>query len=140
MAFSDGSIVGATLDRNGLRPARYKITDDDLIIMGSEVGMIEIDDRRVVEKGRLGPGQMIAVDTRRGILLKNDEIKAHLSRRRPYGEWVRENLIHFNRARASEEPAPSSAGEDASLRQRQFAFGYTADEVEYVLIPMANDG
>ncbi len=140
VAFSDGSIVGATLDRNGLRPARYKITDDDLIIMGSEVGMIQIDDRRVVEKGRLGPGQMIAVDTRRGILLKNDEIKAHLSRRRPYGEWVRENLIHFNRARASEEPPPSAAGEDASLRQRQLAFGYTADEVEYVLIPMANDG
>ena len=140
VAFSDGEIVGATLDRNGLRPARYKITDDDLIIMGSEVGMIEIDDRRVVEKGRLGPGQMIAVDTRRGVLLKNDETKAHIARSRPYGEWVRENLIHLDRADSAAEPLPSPAQDDPPLRQRQLAFGYTSDEIEYVLIPMANDG
>ncbi|MDA0747355.1 MAG: glutamate synthase large subunit [bacterium] len=140
VVFSDGAVVGATLDRNGLRPARYTITNDDLIIMGSEVGMLHIDDRRVVEKGRLGPGEMIAVDTLRGVLLKNGEIKKEVSRRRPYAHWARENLIHLDRADAAVEPLPISTEDGSTLKQRQTTFGYTADEIEYVLIPIANDG
>ena len=131
-------VVGATLDRNGLRPARYKITDSGLIVMGSEVGMLEMDDRHVVEKGRLGPGQMIAVDTRRGVLLKNDEIKSRFSGRRPYRRWVRENVVNFEQSDARNEPVP--VGEQTDLARRQLAFGYTADEIEVVLLPMANDG
>ncbi len=138
VAFSDGAVVGATLDRNGLRPARYKITDSGLIVMGSEVGMLEIDDRHVVEKGRLGPGEMIAVDTRKGTLLKNDEIKSHYAGRRPYRRWVRENLVRFEPSDTRREPFP--AGEQTDFERRQLAFGYTADEIEYVLVPMANDG
>ena len=138
VAFSDGAVVGATLDRNGLRPARYKITESGLIVMGSEVGMLEMDDRHVVEKGRLGPGQMIAVDTRRGVLLKNDEIKSRFSGRRPYRRWVRDNVVSFEQTDAQNEPVP--VGEQTDLARRQLAFGYTADEIEYVLVPMANDG
>ena len=138
VAFSDGSVVGASLDRNGLRPARYKITDSGLIVMGSEVGMLEIDDRHVVEKGRLGPGQMIAVDTRRGVLLKNEEIKSHFAGRRPYRRWVRDNLAFLDQSDALNEPMP--VGERTDLARRHVAFGYTADEIEYVLVPMANDG
>jgi glutamate synthase (NADPH/NADH) large chain/glutamate synthase (ferredoxin) len=138
VAFSNGDIVGATLDRNGLRPARYKITDDDLIIMGSEVGMLEVDDRRVMEKGRLGPGQMIAVDTRRGVLMRNEEIKSTIARRRPYAQWVRTNLISFDKTDTSAEPVPEPG--KIPLAQRQVAFGYTADELEHVMVPIANDG
>lgn len=139
VAFSDGSVVGAALDRNGLRPARYKVTDDGLVIMGSEVGLLEVDDRRIVKKGRLGPGQMIAVDTRRGVLLDNQEIKSQIARHRPFDQWIRENLIRFERGRCSVEPAPDASVEDSNLKQRQKAFGYTADEMDYVLVPMAND-
>jgi len=83
LVFSDGTTIGATLDRNGLRPARYKITSTGLIVLGSEVGALEIDDALVVEKGRLGPGQMIAVDTARGILLKDLEIKNEIGAHKP---------------------------------------------------------
>ena len=91
-AFTDGSIVGASLDRNGLRPARYKVTEDGLVVMGSEVGIIELDDRCVVKKGRLGPGQMIAVDTARGQLLTNSEIKAEIADQKPYDVWVKQSI------------------------------------------------
>ena len=139
VAFSDGSVVGAVLDRNGLRPARYKVTDDGLVIMGSEVGLLDVDDRKIVKKGRLGPGQMIAVDTRRGLLLDNREIKAQIAGRRPYSQWIRENLIRFERGRCPVEPEPAVSVEDGQLKRRQTAFGYTADEMNYVLVPMAND-
>ena len=87
-------MVAATLDRNGLRPARYKITRDGLVVMGSEVGIVEIDDADVVEKGRLGPGEMIAVDTVHKRLLRNGEIK-EIASRRPYGEWLSRRLLRL---------------------------------------------
>ena len=90
LVFSDGRTIGACLDRNGLRPSRYKITDDGLICLGSEVGLLVLDDAKVVEKGRLGPGEMIAVDTMTGKLLRNDEIKSRYAKAKPYGEWLRE--------------------------------------------------
>src|SRR5712692_10087474 len=92
LAFTDGVRVGATLDRNGLRPARYTITADGLCIMASEVGVVDLAADQIVEKGRLGPGQMIAVDTARGVLLRNDEIKQEIAERRPYGAWLHRQL------------------------------------------------
>ena len=93
VAFTDGVIVGASLDRNGLRPARYKVTEDGTVVMGSEVGIIELDDNCVVEKGRLGPGQMIAVDTAQGKLLKNSDIKGNVAMQKPYAEWVKKGIV-----------------------------------------------
>jgi glutamate synthase (NADPH/NADH) large chain/glutamate synthase (ferredoxin) len=138
IAFTDGVIVGATLDRNGLRPARYKVTEDGIVLMASEVGVVDLDERKIVEKGRLGPGQMIAVDTRRGLLQHNLEIKEEMARRRPYGEWTQRHLLRL------QVPAPSAsstsdgdgAGNGASLWRQQVCFGYTKEEIELVLKPM----
>src|SRR3989338_1075067 len=132
IAFSDGRIVGAALDRNGLRPARYIVTDDDLIIMGSEVGIVAIDEARVVKKGRLGPGMMIAVDTESGKLLENQEIKAALAAQRPYHKWLEENLKTLD---------PSGGAvfhhRPETLRRRQRAFGITEEEIQLVIRAMS---
>lgn len=138
VAFTDGIIVGATLDRNGLRPARYQITSDGLVVMGSEVGMLDLDCGKIVEKGRLGPGQMIAVNTAKGVLLKNDEIKNEVASRKPYGRWVREHLMHLDdylKTCSVEVVRP-----EMNLTQQQAAFGYTREELQYVIRPMAQDG
>ena len=103
LVFTDGLTVGACLDRNGLRPSRYKLTQDGILSLGSEVGTIEFDDAEIVEKGRLAPGEMIAVDTVRGVLLRDDEIKAQLSARKPYGTWVKDNLLRIENV-VSPEP------------------------------------
>ena len=140
LVFSDGLTVGACLDRNGLRPSRYKITDDGIVSLGSEVGTIEFDDAHVVEKGRLAPGEMIAVDTAAGRLLRNDEIKAKLSQRRPYAKWVREHLLRldeFAKNIGHEMPEPSDV---LTLTQRQLSFGYSTEEIEMVLKPMVQSG
>ena len=95
LAFTDGTTIAATLDRNGLRPARYQVLRDGLVVMASEVGVIAVDDAAVVEKGRLGPGEMIAVDTGRQELLRNDQIKDRVARHRPYGEWVARSMMQL---------------------------------------------
>ncbi|MDQ3703361.1 MAG: glutamate synthase subunit alpha, partial [Chloroflexota bacterium] len=111
LAFSDGRFVSAALDRNGLRPARYKVTRDGLVVMASEVGVVEIDDADVVEKGRLGPGEMIAVDTETGRLLYNAEIKREVAARRPYGEWLKRRLVRLEtRLSDGAAPEPAAAG------------------------------
>ena len=141
VAFSDGRFAGATLDRNGLRPARYIITTDGLIVMGSEVGMLDIAPGKVAEKGRLGPGQMIAVDTVEKRLWRNDEIKCTYAERRPYRAWVSQHL------RLAERP-PSGGGADGdrsngpglSLIQKQRAFGYVSEDLQRILGPMVLDG
>ena len=141
LAFSDGRFVGATLDRNGLRPARYKITKDGVILLASEVGVVDLDDARVVEKGRLGPGKMIAVDTARGLVLKNDEIKQEISSRRPYAQWVRKQIIRCpspQNLRALE--GETTSFNDEELVQQQKAFGYTTEDIEKILSPMAREG
>ncbi|MFQ5860130.1 MAG: glutamate synthase large subunit [Dehalococcoidia bacterium] len=134
LAFSDGVIVGATLDRNGLRPARYKIRDDGIICMASEVGVLDWEDAHVVEKGRLGPGQMIAVDTARGVVLKNQQLKDTLSQRQPYGEWLQRHLFPLSTQveRMDGTPLPQ---EMPSL-QIQRIFDYTTEELRLVLEPM----
>ena len=111
LGFSDGVIAGATLDRNGLRPLRYAITSDGLFIAGSEAGTVEVDQATIVEKGRLGPGQMIAVDTRRGVVLHNDLLKREVASRRPYAEWLAEGRV---RVQSTEPAAPAMAANGSS--------------------------
>ncbi|MBI3786657.1 MAG: glutamate synthase large subunit, partial [Ignavibacteriales bacterium] len=136
LVFSDGAIVGATLDRNGLRPARYKITRDGFIVLGSEVGSLDIDDAMVVEKGRLGPGQMIAVDTAQGVLLRDLDIKKQIASKKPYATWVSANL---RRAPSQQSPLSPEDNSHSStdLARQQVCFGYSAEELTFSLKPMA---
>jgi len=144
LVFSDGKKVGATLDRNGLRPARYSITRDGYIVVASEAGVIDLPEAEIVEKGRLGPGQMIAVDLETHEVLKNWEIKQRIAKEQPYGEWLR----HYHRElRTSEEPssrpsplAPRPSFDRQTLLRHQIAFGYTTEDVEMVIQPMASEG
>ncbi|MBI4391302.1 MAG: glutamate synthase subunit alpha, partial [candidate division NC10 bacterium] len=133
IAFTDGVIVGATLDRNGLRPARYKVTANGIVVMASEVGVVDLDDALVIEKGRLGPGKMIAVDTARGLLLHNDETKREMAARRPYREWVGKQMVRLTPRRPAALAVP---GASTSRTRLQRAFGYTAEEISLVLTPM----
>jgi len=137
LAFTDGTIVGAVLDRNGLRPARYIRTSDGIVIMGSEVGMVDLDDATVIEKGRLGPGQMIAVDTARGKLLYNDDIKDEIASRRPYGEWLEQHRVHLDDYLRT--CAISEVQKPANLERLQAAFGFTREELQYTMRPMADE-
>ncbi|HLL78641.1 MAG TPA: glutamate synthase central domain-containing protein, partial [Ktedonobacteraceae bacterium] len=139
LAFSDGSIVGAALDRNGLRPARYTLTSHGLFILASEAGVVTCDEHEIVEKGRLGPGEMIAVDLERGVLLRDSDIKAELAARQPYQAWLDEYMIHLDALNAQPQPVaePSRASPDAeTLFSRQQLFGYTHEDIELVLRPM----
>ncbi len=134
LAFSDGVVVGATLDRNGLRPARYLVTDDGLCLMGSEVGLLPIDPARVVRKGRLGPGQMIAVDTSRGRLLDDRAIKREFATRQDYGKWLARHLVTLD---GLLPPAGEETPADPAARLAlQAAVGYSDEELTYVLKPM----
>ena len=134
VAFTDGVVVGASLDRNGLRPARYKVTEDGTVVMGSEVGIIELDDSRVVEKGRLGPGQMIAVDTAQGKVLKDSEIKHSVAERKPYAEWVQKGIVTLPTEK--DDAATTTDAVSAQLPMRQKAFGYMTEDVERFIKPM----
>src|SRR5205823_11161176 len=96
IAFTDGTVIGAVLDRNGLRPSRYYVTKDDLVIMASEVGVLDIAAERVLEKRRLQPGRMFLVDTEEGRIVSDEEIKQQMAAARPYRRWLDEHLVHFN--------------------------------------------
>ncbi|HEY7031831.1 MAG TPA: glutamate synthase large subunit [Thermomicrobiales bacterium] len=134
LAFTDGVLAGATLDRNGLRPLRYAITDDGLLIAGSEAGTVEVEQSRIVEKGRLGPGQMIVVDTARGVVLRNPEVKAEAARRAPYGEWLAAG-------RVTVEADADLFGESdvPNLTSVQRAFGYSSEDARLIIHPMAGE-
>ncbi len=137
LAMTDGRWVCAGLDRNGLRPMRYVVTGDGLVIAGSEAGMVPIDEASVAEKGALGPGQMLAVDMKKGKLFRDKQIKDKLARALPFGEWVSKiNDVDATLGSASEKPLFS--GEE--LRKRQIAAGYSVEELEQILAPMAEDG
>ncbi|MBI3655711.1 MAG: glutamate synthase large subunit [Acidobacteria bacterium] len=131
--FSDGAVVGAALDRNGLRPARYQVTDDGLLSLASEVGVFPIDPARVVSKGRLGPGQMIAVNMEKGIILDNSAMKAQLAGENPYGDWVRRRMVPVEVSLYDIE-AESFLPEQ--LLRQQKTFGYTAEDLERMMKPM----
>ena len=137
IAFTDGTVVGAVLDRNGLRPSRYWVTDDDLVVMASEVGVLDIAPDRIVEKGRLQPGRMFLVDTAQSRIVRDHEIKHDLAAARPYGKWLADNQV-----RLADLP-PVSAGRSAdeqTLRRRQLTFGYTHEELRILVAPMAREG
>jgi glutamate synthase (ferredoxin) len=142
LTFSDGRIVGTALDRNGLRPARYLLTDDGLVISGSEVGAVPVDEARVVHKGKLGPGQMIAVDTAAGRLYTNEEIKDELAARQPYGRWVAQELKRLAALHPKDAPAPAgtpAAIAGKQLQRLQQVFGYTSEELNVIIKPMLRD-
>jgi len=136
MAFTDGRQIGATLDRNGLRPARYVVTDDDYVIMASEVGVLDIPERKIVKKWRLQPGKMLLVDTEQGRIVDDDELKRTLATVRPYREWIDRSRVALD---ALPEPAPPQRSE-VPLLDRQQAFGYTQEDLKDILAPMAQNG
>jgi len=140
LVFTDGLTIGACLDRNGLRPARYKLTNDGILTLGSEVGVAGLPPASVIEKGRLGPGEMIAVDTVAGKLLRDHEIKQSLAERKPYGEWLKQHLIKFPLAKAEEIQVPAGDVDILTLTQRQIAFGFSSEEVDMVIKPMLKTG
>ncbi|HWP46893.1 MAG TPA: glutamate synthase large subunit [Candidatus Limnocylindrales bacterium] len=135
IAFSDGTFVGATLDRNGLRPARYKLTDNGLFILASEVGVFELEDRFVIKKGRLGPGEMIAVDTKKGKLLTNKDIKTMMGDRNPYAHWVQRHLFRLDKHIKPPEDKAPYIDRNQLLRQQK-AFWFTTEDLDLILTPM----
>ncbi|AFZ35834.1 Glutamate synthase (ferredoxin) [Stanieria cyanosphaera PCC 7437] len=136
LVFSDGKTIGATLDRNGLRPARYTITKDGYIVVASETGVVELPESEIVEKGRLGPGQMIVVDLQSQEILKNWEVKQRIAKQNPYGDWVRHNRQELQLQEFDNQLQLTAQ----DLISWQTAFGYTAEDVEMVIQSMAVDG
>jgi glutamate synthase (NADPH/NADH) large chain len=137
VAFTDGRQIGATLDRNGLRPARYIVTDDDLVVMASEMGVLDIPEEKIVKKWRLQPGKMLLIDLEQGRIIDDAELKDDLSGAKPYQQWLDETQIHI----AELPPEFAAMGPDAAtLRRAQKAFGYTREDIEFFLRPMALDG
>jgi glutamate synthase (ferredoxin) len=138
IAFTDGKVVGAVLDRNGLRPSRYYVTKDDLVIMASEVGVLDVPPERVLEKRRLQPGRMFLVDTTEGRIISDEEIKQQMAAAKPYGKWLKENLVHFETLASVPEKQPTQ-NHQATLRRLQ-AFGYNFEDLRVNLGPMAQNG
>jgi glutamate synthase (ferredoxin) len=136
LAFTDGIIAGAATDRNGLRPCRYKVTRDQLVVAGSEVGLVDLDPRSVVESGRLGPCEFIAVDLANGTVLRNMDVKRRVAGRQPYGQWCRDNMrvLEADRSATPVLLAPEE------LAPRQAAAGYGAEDLRFVLEPMGGTG
>ncbi|MDG4861795.1 glutamate synthase large subunit [Streptomyces sp. T-3] len=136
VTFTDGVQVGAVLDRNGLRPGRYWVTDDGLVVLGSEVGVLDIDPAKVVRKGRLQPGKMFLVDTAEHRIIEDDEIKAQLASEKPYAEWLEAGEIELSDLPEREHIVHTHA----SVTRRQQTFGYTEEELRIILTPMAKTG
>jgi glutamate synthase (NADPH) large chain len=136
VTFTDGTVVGAVLDRNGLRPARYWVTDDGLVVMASEVGVLDISPERIVRKGRLQPGRMFLVDTAQGRLVDDDEIKSALAAEHPYDEWLAVDQIRLDELPPRSMLTPQHGGVVAQQRM----FGYTTEELRIILAPMARSG
>jgi glutamate synthase (NADPH/NADH) large chain len=137
IAFTDGRQIGATLDRNGLRPSRYIVTDDDLVIMGSECGCLPVPEEKIVKKWRLQPGKMFLVDLEKGRIVDDKELKDTLSGARPYAEWIERIRVKLDEVE-SEKTAPLKSA--VPLLDRQQAFGYTQEEIKFLMAPMSQSG
>lgn len=137
IAFCDGISIGAILDRNGLRPSRYYVTNNDMVIMASEVGVIKVDPATVIKKGRLEPGRMFLVDTEKGRIVDNAEVKEEIAQKQPYGKWLAENRVFFSDL-AKGETEPTITGH--RLTQLNRAFGYTFEDKRFILGPSAETG
>ena len=136
--FSDGDMMGAVLDRNGLRPSRYYITDDDYLILSSEVGVLDIDPTKIVVKERLRPGKMLLVDTVKGRVIDDDELKETYANKQPYGEWLDRNLLKLEDLKIPNERVPEYTKEERQRMQK--AFGYTYESLREAILPMAKNG
>ena len=137
IAFTDGTRIGAILDRNGLRPARWIATKDGLVVMASEVGVLDIPAEKILQKGRVQPGRMFLVDTKEGRIIPDDEIKDQLAKAEPYAQWVKENLVRINDL---PEPPRVNEPDHETVLRRQETFGYTLEDVNMLVNPMATDG
>ncbi|TVQ04758.1 MAG: glutamate synthase large subunit [Balneolaceae bacterium] len=138
IAFTDGKVVGATLDRNGLRPSRYYVTRDDIVVLASEVGVLDIPEEDVIQKERLQPGRMLLIDTEKGRIISDEEIKKEISTEHPYGEWVKDNLVKFDKV--TEEltfTEPDLTHDEVVHRQK--VFGYTYEDLKVNVGPMAEN-
>ncbi|ODS61287.1 MAG: glutamate synthase subunit alpha, partial [Acidovorax sp. SCN 65-108] len=139
IVFTDGRQIGATLDRNGLRPSRYCITDDDLVIMGSESGVLPVPENKIVRKWRLQPGKMFLIDLEQGRMIDDDELKANIVNTKPYKQWIENLRIKLDSIDAGAQvAAPQPA--DLPLLDRQQAFGYTQEDIKFLMAPMAKNG
>jgi glutamate synthase domain-containing protein 2/glutamate synthase domain-containing protein 1/glutamate synthase domain-containing protein 3 len=136
MAFTDGRQIGATLDRNGLRPARYILTEDDMVVLASEAGVLDIPEEKIVRKWRLQPGKMFLVDIERGRVIDDNDLKRELATARPYRDWVKQARILLDEL---PEPAPAVPS-SVSLLDRQQAFGYSQEDLKVIMAPMAQNG
>jgi len=137
IAFTDGEVIGAVLDRNGLRPSRYYVTKDDIVIMASEVGVLDVPPENVLVKERLHPGRIFLVDTREGRIIGDEELKKRYVAERPYGEWLKENLVPLEKL---PNPKHIHGTDPDTLLQRQQAFGYTHEDLRILMAPMATNG
>ena len=137
IAFTDGRKIGAVLDRNGLRPSRYYVTKDDMVIMASEVGVLQVEPERVLQKGRLQPGRMFLIDTEEGRIVADEEIKGKISCEHPYRQWLDQHMVEL-----AHLPEPPDATEPThqTVMRRQQAFGYTFEDLRIIMAPMAKDG
>ena len=142
IVFTDGRQIGATLDRNGLRPARYCVTDDDLVIMGSESGVLPVPENKIVRKWRLQPGKMFLIDLEQGRMIDDEEIKANLANGKPYKQWIENLRIRLDDVAIGHNGGePASASESmVTLLDRQQAFGYTQEDIKFLMSPMAQAG
>src|SRR5262249_51049704 len=137
IAFTDGTVIGAVLDRNGLRPSRYYVTRDDLVVMASEVGVLDLPPERILVKERLHPGRIFLVDTARGRIIADAKLKPAFASQYPYGEWLKTYLLPLERL---PEPPAVPEPDHETVRERQLTFGYTHEDLGILLTPMARHG
>ena len=135
--FTDGNFIGAVLDRNGLRPSRYTVTKDGNVIMSSETGVVDIEPEEVEFHGRLEPGKMFLVDMNEGRIVNDEEIKEKIAAKQPYRKWLNENLVHLKDISAKKGPIQY---EEVDLKKREVAFGYTKEDINTIIRPMAQLG
>ncbi len=137
ISFTDGRYIGSVLDRNGLRPSRFCVTKDDRVIMASETGALLVDESSIVQKGRLQPGKIFLVDTEEGRIIEDEEIKENIIHRKPYKNWLKENLLHINDL---EKVDKQESQNEKELLKLQKAFGYTEEDINLIMLPMVSDG
>ena len=150
LAFTDGRSIVATLDRNGLRPARYEVTEDGYVILSSEAGVLPVSEDRIVSKNRLRPGRMLLIDTEEGRIITNEEVKKKVATAHPYKQWVEENMVKLSdlvsdyqaasKAQSKTKTGKASKASDENIEVRQKMFGYTYEDIRKMIIPMANTG
>ena len=138
ISFTDGKIVGATLDRNGLRPSRYLVTDDDTLIMASETGVLETDPSKVVKRGRLQPGKIFVADLEQGRIISDEELKADICSRQPYAQWIKDNQVHIDDLPVYKQV--TGEYDEETLLNRQQAFGYSSEDLKDVIAQLAENG